>query len=156
MKGIFRSYSFFQSVCPFVCKFCEIHFFVKLNNGTPHMTNYGAQVNRKWPGSEQEVNRKWVGSGMRGIYKRRAAPCAFLPMNSSFLIIWNQWRTSEIQRFFGEQFGREAEGEGGLLKRVWLAFKYCKYVKKFVNWTIFWQLLPSRLCYSRKVYTYDF
>ena len=33
----------------------EIQFFWKLNYGTPQMTIYGAQVNRKWTRSESEV-----------------------------------------------------------------------------------------------------
>ena len=32
--------------------------FVKLNYGTPRMTIYGAQVNRKWARSEPEVGQK--------------------------------------------------------------------------------------------------
>ena len=48
-KEIFRSHFFSirPSVCPSV-NFAKLIFFIKLNNGTPHMTIYGAQIDRKW------------------------------------------------------------------------------------------------------------
>ena len=60
------------------------------------MTIYGAQANRKLPGSEHDVNWKWVGSEMRGIYKRRAlALCDFF-----WLIIAIFFKFSGIFRTF--------------------------------------------------------
>ena len=51
--------NFFNTYFPYVRKFCDIHFFVKLNYGsTPHMTIYGAQVDRKLTGSTPEVECK--------------------------------------------------------------------------------------------------
>ena len=47
VKGIFRSQFFRPYVLMYVWKFSEIQFIEKLNYGTPHMTIYGAQVNRK-------------------------------------------------------------------------------------------------------------
>ena len=56
----------------------KFNFFVKLNDGTHHMTIYGLEVDQKWTGSGPEVDWMWSRSGMQGIYKRRAlVPCNF-------------------------------------------------------------------------------